>query len=159
MTRAPDALIDFTTDDRSLVEQAMAERSAAGAGWLNLRPLVEEEDLPPPPGLASLFSAKGPPLPIATWVPGTPGRRVGPTLATVGIVHPVGRKVATRLVEAGLRPPVTWRGRQDNPRRGLVVEVPADEDPAVVLDWLLRCMLELSPLPLAGEWRAEVFRG
>lgn len=158
MTARPDGLIDFTTDERSVVLAAMADLVTAGAGWLNLRPLVEQEDLPPPPGLASLFSAKGPPLPIATWVPAPrrDGTATGP--ASVGLQHPVGRKVATRLVEAGLRPPATWRGRQDNPRRGLVVEVPADEDPAVVLDWLLRTMVELSPMPLAGEWRAEVYR-
>lgn len=159
MARDPDEQVDFTTDDVAGVVGAMAELAAAGGGWVNVRPVMEQEDLPPPPGWTSLFSARSPTvLPVATWVAGVPRRDGSREPATIGIQHPVGRKVATRLVEAGLRPPATWRGRQDNPRRGLVVEVPADEDPAVVLDWLLRVVQELSPVPLTGDWRAQVFR-
>lgn len=159
MRTEPDEQVTFTTVDVSGVLAAMRALAAAGGGWLNVRPILEEDELPPPPGWTSLFSAKSPTaLPVGTWVAGPRRRDGGHDPASVGLQHPVGKKVAMRLVAAGLRPPTTWRGRQDNPRRGLVVEVPADEDPAVVLDWILRAIVELSPVPLASDWRAQVFR-
>jgi hypothetical protein len=157
LTSRPDGLVDFTTGERDVIVDVLRGLVDAGAGWVNIRPLVDEDDLPPPPGLAAVFSAKGPPLPIGTWV-FSRHRDGTPAASSIGIAHPAGTKVATRIVDAGLRPPPTWRGRQDNPRRGLVVEVPPDGDVAEGLDWLLRVLLELSPIALAGEWRAEVFR-
>lgn len=156
----PDEQLDLTTHERAGLVEVARQLDAAGRGWINVRPVVDEDRLPPRPGiLAAIFSAKGTVLPVGTWVPsplpdGDDERRP----STVGIAHPAGTKVATHLVEAGLRPPEGWRGIQDNPRRGLVVEIPAGTDGAVVVDWLLDAMVELCPIADVDDWRADVHR-
>jgi len=93
-----------------------------------------------------------PALPVGTWVPATSGQ--GPT--SLGVQHPVGRKVGHELGEAGLRPDPSWKGIQDHPRRGLVLEIPADTPPATVMAWLLPVLTHLSPIALTGDWRATL---
>lgn len=54
--------------------------------------------------------------------------------------------------------PEGWRVVQDNPRRGLVVQVPETAAHTTVLDWLLRAAAELTTVDLTGTWRARIHR-
>lgn len=134
----------------------MRTLAGAGRGWVNLQPGVPEEEAPPPPrGLAVLLGSDAPPVPVCTWVP---GRRTGrrPVPDQVGIQHGSGPGALRQLAAADVPLQPGWRWRQDNPRRGLVVELPAGTDPAVVLQWLFAATEVLTTVPLTGRWRALV---
>ena len=153
MKRPPDGIVDFRTDDTSVVLDHMRALESARDGWMNLNPVVDEEDLPRRSGLDALLAGRLPVLPVATWVPGEHKRgRTQPS--SIGIEHPVGKKVARRLGDAGLRPPPGWQGKQDHPRRGLIVTSDGEADVDAVLAWVLGVLVELSPTELDGDWRA-----
>lgn len=136
----------------------MRELAGAGSGWVNLQPAVPEDEVPPPPrGLAILFGSAPQAVPVCTWVPGRCGRR-GRVPDQVGVQHGSGPRALARLAADGAPLPPGWRWRQDNPRRGLVVELPQDTDPAEALRWLLHVGALLATVPLTGEWRALVHR-
>jgi hypothetical protein len=145
----------FRVDDRDGIVERMAEL-ADGSGWIVFDAAVDEQDLPPPPGLAGIFTAKGPEVPELSWVPGERGGRRPEPLA-VGIRHAAGPKAKQTLADAGHPVPDGWYVVQDNPRRGLVVQVPDTVAHADVLDWLLRAADVLSTVPLTGDWRARVW--
>jgi hypothetical protein len=88
-----------------------------------------------------------------------PARRrngtVGPT--TVGVEHASGTKAANRLRDLGHAVPSSWRVRQDHPKRGLVVEIPASVPPAESLAWLLAAAVLLTTLELDQRWLAEIY--
>lgn len=153
--RQPVEDLDFTTDELDQVVAAMTDLSATRAGWLNIRPLVEADQLPRRRGLDALLNASLPVMAVGTWIPGQDTRK-GREPDTVGVQHPVGRRVAMRLVEAGLRPPEGWRGIQDHARRGLIVELPEATPAADVLAWLLPVLDELVDVELDGSWRASI---
>jgi hypothetical protein len=144
----------FTVDDLGPVLDRMAVL-ADGSGWMILDAAVAEEDVTPPAAFAGLFSAKGPDVPELSWVPGAPGGRRAEPLA-VGIRHASGPKAKLRLADAGHPVPEGWYVIQDNPRRGLVAQVPDTEAHAMVLDWLLGAAAVLTKLPLTGTWRARI---
>ena len=130
--------ITFTADD-----PGPAVAAVDAAGWINLRPDLDE--LPPPPRgwFGNVFSNRGPAAPLATWHPGE---------RAAGIEHGIGSKLGDRAdVPAG------WRVVQDHPRRGLVVQVPTGVDDADVVRWLVDLGERLSPLPTGGRWTAVVF--
>jgi hypothetical protein len=144
----------FSVGDVADIVERMDEL-VDGSGWIVFDAAVNEDDMPPPPAFAGLFSAKGPDVPELSWVPGERGgRRVEPL--SIGIRHGAGPKVKVTLAEAGHPVPEAWYVVQDNPRRGLVVQVPADEANADVLDWLLRAAAILANVPLSGDWRARI---
>lgn len=146
-------VVEFRGGDRDLVVAHMRQVAERRDGWMNLNPVLDEEDLPRRSGLEGLLAGRLPLLPVATWVPGELRRgRAAP--ASVGVQHAAQAKVGRRLAEAGLRPPEGWTGRQDHPRRGLIVEVPDGTDPGAVLDWLLSILVELAPVELDDDWRA-----
>jgi hypothetical protein len=147
--------IEFAGDDTAALVGRMRTLAVDRSGWVNVRPLVDAEELPRRRGLDALLNAGLPLLAIGTWIPGA-GNRRGREPDTVGIQHPTGRRVATRLVEAGLRPPEGWRGIQDHARRGLIVELPEGTDPARVLAWLLPVLVELGDGPDPDTWRATI---
>ena len=64
---------------------------------------------------------------------------------------------AFNIAYAVFEVPTGWRVRQDHPRRGLVIMVPAEQDHDSTLSWLLRAGAALSAVPLTGAWRAAVF--
>ncbi|HYF46000.1 MAG TPA: hypothetical protein VD926_07295, partial [Acidimicrobiales bacterium] len=64
----------FRVEDRTSIVDRMAEL-ADGSGWIVFDAAVDEEDLPPPPGLVGIFTAKGPEAPELSWVPGERGGR------------------------------------------------------------------------------------
>ena len=70
----PDVVI-FEPDEPAMVLEAMADLAVAHAGWVNLEPEVTEEHFPTiPSGLARMFSARGPEVPLCTWTPSEIGR-------------------------------------------------------------------------------------
>lgn len=155
MAITSDQDLEFDEDDLAAVAEVLAELTAAGAGWVNLRPEVEQGQEPPPRSwLALIFSARGEAVPFATWTPpAAPGGR-----STLGIEHGSGPQALARLGEhdLGLRP--GWLKVADHPRRGLVVTAPAGEEVGDVLWWLLASSHALSTVPLSGAWRASIYR-
>jgi hypothetical protein len=144
----------FRVEDPSPILERMAEL-ADGSGWMVFDAAVAEDDVPPPAAFGGLFTAKGPAVPELSWVPGTPGGRRREPLA-VGIRHGAGPKAKLRLAEAGVPVPDGWYVIQDNPRRGLVAQVPDTVPDADVLDWLLRAAPVLATVPLSGDWRVLI---
>lgn len=146
--------IEFHEDHRGPVVQRMATMAEAHRGWVNFSPGLDL-DVPPAPRslMSSLFTARGPEVPLATWSPGDGSREP----ATIGIQHGKGPRVLEQLTDGGIALPEGWRKLQDHPKRGLVCVVPQDrDDPALdgVLQWLLRASGHLCPVPRTGEWRA-----
>jgi hypothetical protein len=150
--------IEFTVGAGDAVIEVLRTLAAERSGWVNVRPVVDADDLPDPPiGLLAIFTKPITPLPMGTWM--APVERRGVVRpARLGVLHPANAKVVPRLREAGVVAPPTWRLVQDNARRGVVVDVPADEDPALVLTWLVGAIAELSPVPFGGNLRATVHR-
>jgi hypothetical protein len=144
----------FRVEDPSPALERMAEL-ADGSGWMIFDAAVAEDDLPPPSAFGGLFTGKGPDVPELSWVPGEPGGRREEPLS-VGIRHGSGPKAKARLAEAGHPVPEGWYVIQDNPRRGLVAQVPATEAHTAVLDWLLRAAAVLANVPLSGDWRVRI---
>ncbi len=126
-----------------------------GKGWLNLQPWVDDADRPPDSPLGRMFSARGPAIPLATWVPQhRRGRREIP--ATLGIAHMTGRFAVRRLAEHGVEVPAAWVIRQDHTRRGLVFELPSGVGAAAVLAFLMAASTVLSGVQADGRWVADV---
>jgi hypothetical protein len=93
---------------------------------------------------------------VATWAP--PDDRQRPPYISLGLQHPAGTRAVSRLADAGVDVDPRWRVLSDHPRRGAVIAIPVDEDPATVLSWLLRALRAVSFLPFDG-WVANVHRG
>ncbi|MEW6154786.1 MAG: hypothetical protein AB1673_12450 [Actinomycetota bacterium] len=160
MSRAgePD-YVEFEQGRPDAVLARMAAIAAAGQGWVNFEPAVHVEDVPPPrSGMFSIFSARGPDVPLATWTPGDPGRS-RPEPPTIGILHPTGAGAKARLADRGRPVPDKWVVLQDYSKKGLVVAVPPWVSHGEVLDWLLAASTILSLIPLTGTWRASVYEG
>lgn len=155
---APPEYVEFPADDVSPVQPFLAELAATGGGWVNLEPGYDPDDAPPPRSLlGQAFTARGPDIPLCTWVPPQRHRRSSEP-ATIGVHHGAGRKAVDQLAAAGIDVPAGWRVTQDHPRRGLVVALPDDAPPASVLTWLVRAGTALCRVPLSGWWRAAVHR-
>jgi hypothetical protein len=154
-TREP-VVVEFHEQRRGPVVERMQAMATAAAGWINLTPGLDV-DVPPPPrsALASLFTSRGPTVPLGTWAP---ARRRDP--ATVGIHHGEGPRAIALLAERGVALPDGWRRLQDHPKRGLVL-IPAPATSGAELDdvlaWLLQATGALCPVPRTGEWRAYCF--
>jgi hypothetical protein len=158
ITRQPE-LIQFTPDDRRAVIEVMRRLLHDRDGWLNLQPAVDPDELPDtPPVLERLFTAKGPRVPLGSWVPGERKRNGTVEPVSLGLQHGGGPKAIPRLRELGLGPRAGWRVLSDNPRRGFVVLVPDDEDPEVALTWLVDAARALTGFDLPATWVAGVFR-
>ena len=128
----------------------------AGRGWVNFSPEVPEDAEVPSDGLFSFLSARGPAVPLCTWVaPHLSRGRTRP--AQLGVQHATGTKAAARLDGIGLTVPTGWRVSQDHPRRGLVVDVAIDATDTVVLDWLLGAGAALCPIAMTGAWLSAVY--
>ena len=126
-----------------------------GSGWINVQPLVADEDRPPESPIFKLFTAKGPAVPLGTWVPGHHYRDKWQP-ASVGLQHAGGRHASKLLEERGVTEPDGWNRRQDHIKRGLVYELPEGQDPRVALEFLVDAMAQLVEFPLSGRWQAMV---
>ncbi len=148
---------EFSPDRLDEVVSTMAAMTQAHEGWINFEPSVHVEDVPPAgSGVFSLFSARGPAIPLATWTPPSAPKRGRTQPAMIGLQHGVAAKVKGRLVELGHPLPDGWLAVQDYAKKGLVVAVPPSADHAEVVRWLLRAAALLSAVPLTG-WRMAVY--
>ncbi|MGH9017395.1 MAG: hypothetical protein ACRDY1_06580 [Acidimicrobiales bacterium] len=153
------AVLTFAPNETSAVLVHMDRLGARHEGWINLIPLVREEDEPDPPvAIGSLFSASGPLIPVCTWAAGKDGRR-GVERDSLGVEHATGTKLVARLAGLGLALPEGWRWEQDHPKRGLVVRPPLETAHEAQLDWVLEAGTALSRVPLTGQWEARVRPG
>ena len=152
--------MEFRPERADEVVAVMASMSEAGRGWMNFEPAVHVDDVPPEgSGAFSLFSGRGPAVPLGTWTPGSVSRRGRAEPAMLGLQHPSGAKAKPLLVERGHPVPDGWVVVQDHVRKGLVVAVPAEIESGVALRWLLHAAKLLSTVPLTGAWRAAVYPG
>lgn len=146
--------VEFHESHRRAMVRRMAAMAMASKGWVNFTPGLDVDVPPPPrPALGSLFSGRGPEVPLATWSPGN-GKREP---STVGIEHGRGPRTLDQLADAGIDLPAGWRKLQDHPKRGLVCAVPSTGDEGELdrlLEWLLRATGTLCPIRRTGEWRA-----
>ena len=114
------------------------------AVYINIRPGVDEEAVPPRSALGNLFGNRGPTVPLATWTPGE-----------IGLQHMAGQKVRDFLAERGVHVPDDWYVAAEHPKRGLVLrtyQTPVLE----VLEWLVRAATVTCPLDITGPWHAVV---
>ncbi|HZT67494.1 MAG TPA: hypothetical protein VFA11_17030 [Acidimicrobiales bacterium] len=156
---APTETLEFWPDRPQALVERMGEMAVTGDGWINLTPHVGDEDPElPGDGLFGAFSARGPAVPLCTWVPAR-RRRERRGRQSLGVQHATGTRAAARLAGAGHPVPEGWRVTQDHPRRGLVVEVHADEPPERVLSWLIGAGEALCLPTPTGQWRAALYRG
>lgn len=159
---APDPHL-VTDDDLGPLAPGLGDLVGTGRGWVNLvrdtdddRPVTEVRTVPGM--LFGRIGGRGPVEPRVTWTPARPRRR-GEEPAMLGIEHGAGPRAARRLAELGHAVPAGWRVAQDNPLRGLVVELPTGTDPQQAIRWALGAATALAPSPGTGRWRAEVHPG
>jgi hypothetical protein len=160
MTRSRPEEIEFLPDQLGPVLQRMAGLTTAASGWVNIRPVIEAEHEPPPPGPLSIFGGSVHKVPTGTWMPGKVERSGSIGASRIGLQHAGGPRVVARLRDLGLPLPEGWRVLQDHPRRGLVAKLPEGTDgadDAEVLDWLIRAAGILCTVPATGRWHAEIF--
>jgi len=144
-------------EDTHAVVAAMDRMSAAHDGWINLHPVVREEDEPPPQGgLGMLLAGVVHDIPVCTWVAGKVTRK-GVAPDSIGVQHAAGTRVRARIDAAGVPIPRSWRLVQDHARRGLVVNPDPTQSHEDVLAWLLEVASVLSTVRLTGDWRAQIF--
>ena len=127
-----------------------------GSGWLNLQPMVADENRPVESPLFKLFTAKGPAVPLGTWVPAH-HKRDKWQAASVGLQHGAGGKAAALLAERGVVEPQGWVRKQDHIKRGLVYDLPDGQEPKDVLLFLLDAMSQLVNFAIKERWLATAF--
>jgi len=154
---APPDRLEVPADALGPVVAALDQLAEEGGGWINLFPEVEEQDVErvTPSAVTLLFRAAGPPIPQATIIAPTRGRRGGAP-AQVGVAHGVGTKILPGLTTAGVGLPDGWTLVQDHVRRGLVVRVDEGFAAEQVVAWAVEVATAVCPVPLTGGWLAEV---
>lgn len=151
--------IPFDLDDLSEVSAAVGEVIRTGRGWVNLAPEVEPGSEPPRRNLfASIFSSRGPVLPLATISPAADGRDDGSGLA-LGLQHAGGPRALETLAARGHPLPDGWRKVSDHPRRGFVVSAPTTGQAGLLVSWLVGAAELLTEVELGGGWVARVYEG
>lgn len=149
--------VEFRPTEPASVLEAMATIADAGDGWINLLPGVDSDEAPPrPTGLTAVLAPRTPGALMGTWAPQTMTRR-GLLGATIGLLHPAGRFAARQLASLGVPIPEGWTIRQDNPRRGLIVNARVDTPHDEVLSWIVAAGMALSTLTPSGYWRADIY--
>lgn len=150
-------MIEFDADHPAAVLDAMRDVATRDArGWINLQPAVDPDDVPSQGGVFRIFSARGPQVPLCTWTPPAAGRRA-PPVTSIGVQHGAGARILPLLAEAGIEVPGRWRVLQDQPKKGLVIAVPAEDDHTEVLVWLVAAGEACCPTRHHG-WVAAVHR-
>jgi hypothetical protein len=159
VTRSRPVELEFVAEDDPELLAQMRSVEAQRTGWINIEPLIEEENEPPEPGPFAFLGGSTHKVPNITWMPGRLASNGTPKPTTVGLQHAAGPRIAWKLRDIGLPLPEGWRISQDHPRRGLVALVPADADDRTVIDWLLRAATFACAVPTTGRWRASVHAG
>jgi hypothetical protein len=156
----PPTTVEFDPLDAGEIAERMQAMADAHRGWINFEPRIPDDDEPPEAtAFTGLFSNRGPAIPLCTWTSPPRSRKgvIGPQ--AIGIQHSRGTRAVARLAELNLAVPGGWLVRTDHPKRGMVIDVPADEEVATVLDWLLAAGEALVAVPVTGRWSAIVYDG
>lgn len=156
-----------SADDPELLGLTAEVRSHGG--WINVSPVIDPEDEPPPPGPFAFLGGSTHKVPTVTWI--AERSRSGATSESVGLQHASGPRVVARLAQVGLALPDGWRVTQDHPRRGLVAtlsqgtarrdgdadrDVDRDADRAM-WSWLLAAATATCAVPTLGRWSGARF--
>jgi hypothetical protein len=156
LVRSEPRYVEFAPDRLDDVVGLMSGIAGTHEGWINFEPAVPVEDVPGSGSAFSIFSGRGPAVPLGTWTPASAPRRGRADPAMIGLQHGAGSKVKHQLAERGHAVPDGWVVVQDSSKKGLVVAVPPMADDAEVVRWLLTAASTLSTIPLTG-WRAAVY--
>ena len=150
--------IAFTPSDLTVVADELGSLRAAGGGWINLLPGIDEEasDVHPRAGLFAFFGNNAAPVTMTTLMPPKKDRSETEGV-TVGLMHPTGGKAVARLAEAGVPVPDGWMVRQDHARRGLLLRTPVAVSELDVIAWSVRAGTALCRAEMTGRWRAVVY--
>ena len=140
-------------DDLGDLVEARREVSNSPGSWVNVEPDVDDSMRADVPGLFQWFSARGPQIPVGTFVAGSDRDR-----PSIGLDHGTGRGAGNRLALAGIAIAEPWMLRQDHPKRGLVWEFAASASPPAgpVADLLVQGTALFCPLPTDGRFRVAV---
>jgi hypothetical protein len=157
--RAVPRRLPFRRSDPAPLVEVVEDLSRLGRGWVNIAADLGDGDAarkaPNQPG--GWFSARGPESPHSTYVPPRQKRNGRFEPAQLGIEHAAGPRAVRQLDAAGLTVPGGWLVRQDNPKRGLVLAIPAGTGSGELVEWLLAAAGLLSQVPLGDAWVAEVW--
>ena len=148
----------FSRQEAGEILEFMREAASVedASRWVNVAPAVDIDLMPKENRFAGLFAARGPLIPMATWVPGEKkGNDRRPT--SVGLEHGIGRDAIAELAELGVTTPPGWYLEQEHPRRGITFQVPSDEDPRVALDYFFAANAALCPIDFGDRWSAVTF--
>lgn len=143
-------LITFSTDRDSAV--AAIEAVAAGRGWCNLSPDVEEEVADMKVNYFGLRLNKG--VDVASYVTSAPRRGIAQP-STLGVLHSRSRLGRERIMLMLAGAPFTIR--QDHNTRGLLLDVPVDTPAAQVLTVMCTLTEELCDYEFTGRWTLSQF--
>ena len=140
-------------DHAELVAAIGSAMSGANA-WVNVEPVVDDSQRIEVPGIFAWFSARGPQVPVGTFVYSGPD-----VAASVGLDHGTGRGAGDRLTAGGVEAPAAWVLKQDHSKTGLVWELhPEGVDAGAVVRLLLEGTSLLCPIPVKGRWTATLNR-
>ncbi len=159
MTRRQTDTFEFTPPEIGRVSAHLVTLCEAGDGWINLMPGIEEKEADPAatPGLFSIiFGGKQAPVTMGTLMPPKLARKEFDGV-TIGLLHPMGAKVARELIGLGVPLPDGWVVRQDHARRGLVVRSSVDSPAGDVVNWAVRAGTALCQEEMTGQWQAVVY--
>jgi hypothetical protein len=107
VSRRTDVVHFFRSDPAELLS-VLDDLARDRDGWVNIQAIEAEEATPDaPPARAGMFNfltARGPKVPVGTWVPAEIGaKRSAPD--SLGLQHPGGPKAFRQLLAAGVTPP------------------------------------------------------
>jgi hypothetical protein len=126
---------------------------ADGAGWCNLTPQIDVDDVEVlSPSVFSLRTKQG--APVASFVTSPPKRGMRMP-STLGVLHTRGRLGKERVTQ--LMGGEAFLIRQDHQTRGLLLELPADTVSSTVLETMCRLLDALCTYERTGRWRMEIF--
>ncbi len=146
---------EVTLDACDELVTMLADAATTGRGWVNVQPIAADEQPAERSGMFGILGPRIPDLALGTWTPPDARRADGP--AQVGIQHPYPSKARPILEAVGVTYPDGARLVQDAVRRGLVIAVPIDADPAALATFLLRATAVLTQRETSGRWTATLW--
>lgn len=145
----------FLIDDlerTSAVEEWLNAIIDAGNGWAHLRPVgADEAAMLVHQSFKVKLAEQAPQLPQATLVVSKTTKRGRRKPIEIAVSHMRGMPSASEV-----ELPDTWRIREDDPGRGLLIEVPADRPAKELIAGIAQATAALSTLEIIPEWKATV---
>jgi hypothetical protein len=142
--------IRFSTDRDQAVDAIGSV--ASGRGWCNVTPLVEEDVDEMKVNYFGLRFNKG--VVVASYVTVAPKKGVEQP-STIGLLHSRGRLGRERI--SALLGAATFAVKQDHNSRGLLLSVPPDTPPSLVLGVMCTLTEELCDYQFIGSWTLAHF--